>query len=146
MLFAVLFDACTVTSHARAVRLVRFDHDGGWREARLKYRADGRFPTVYDKTRPEVDVRPPFGGIGVVHCTMAASPALLFPACALASQKWWALGSKWAPFTLLGLTGPFSDRCLQVFARLALEEISDRKPGHRIRKSSDRSSGRLKST
>lgn len=61
-----------------------FDHVG-WRKARARYGADGRFPTVYDKTRPEVDV----------------------------------------------------------FARLALEEISERKPGHRMRKSSDRSSDRL---
>ena len=33
-----------------------FNHDAGWRAARVKYGAEGRFPTVYDKTRPEIDV------------------------------------------------------------------------------------------
>ena len=56
-----------------------FSHDD-WREARVKYGAEGRFPTVYDKTRPELDV----------------------------------------------------------WARLALDEIADTKPGHRTRTSSDR--------
>jgi len=57
-------------------------------------------------------------------------------------------------FLLGGAADPFSNRqCIyfilfsfsffKVFARLALEEISERKPGHRMRKSSDRSSDRL---
>jgi len=33
-----------------------FDHDGGWSAARAKYGAEGKFPSVYEKTRPEVDI------------------------------------------------------------------------------------------
>ena len=32
-----------------------FDH-GLYTEMRKKYRAEGKFPSVYDKTRPEVNV------------------------------------------------------------------------------------------
>ena len=49
-----------------------FDHEGGWRAVRAKYGAEGKFPSVYEKTRPEVDV---WGRLEMEKALLAAAPA-----------------------------------------------------------------------